>query len=94
MLTKFTLPPAGADEVPLSKTLWLQSRRSKDGKFLPAGQARAFNIANLCIAAKAVRLIAKRVVAAARDPENFEGVSLLAEHAALLVVQALLPSAS
>lgn len=90
MLTHFTLPKEH-DGDPLTKRLWLQSRRHGD-EVIPAGQARTVTLANLRIAFDAVVLLAPRAWNLLRSPEYAEGVRLLLEYLLIMTVYAVLPS--
>lgn len=93
MLTHFNLPKQ-YDGDPVTKRLWLQSRRSGDGETIPAGQARTFTLANVRIALDALWVIAPRAWGHFRTPEYAEGVRMLVEYLLVMVLVAILPSVS
>lgn len=93
MLTKFTLPKQ-YDGDPVTKRLWLQSRRDGSGDAIPAGRARTFTLANVRIALDALWLLAPRAFNLLRAPEYADRVRQLLEYLLVIVVSALLPSLS
>lgn len=93
MLTKFTLPKQ-YDGNPVTKRLWLQSRRNGTGEIIPAGQARGFTLANIRIGLDALWILIPRLFDLLRSPEYGDGLRLFFEYFSLTVASALLPSLS
>lgn len=91
MLTQINLPKK-YDGDPVTKRLWLQSRRDSKGNVIPAGQTRSITVANLHIMIDALRIMAPRAWHLLHTPEYAKGAELLVRYLLVTVAEAFAPS--